>query len=38
MIDNDLNIKMALDNGQLLVNILILPKILNNSNNDRYQK
>jgi hypothetical protein len=32
MIDNDLNIKMALDNGELLVNILILPKILNKSN------
>jgi len=32
MIDNDLNIKMALNNGKLLVNILILPKILNNSN------
>ena len=32
MIDNDLNIKMALGSGKLLVNILILPKILNNSN------
>jgi len=32
MIDNDLNIKMSLDNGELLVNILILPKILNKSN------
>ncbi len=37
MIDNDLNVKIALDNKKLLVYILILPKILI-SNNGRYQK